>query len=117
MRPERRFERRNGNGRLRCRGRSKLKTDPSKINLSRGKNGLDNGVHFTRQRVRPHSPSGASMSFTVIADVTKAYPNTIQRALDAVQSFCSTSAVSSANITLVGRPDHVSVHHEFPPPS
>src|SRR5579863_2624629 len=57
------------------------------------------------------------MSFTVIADVTKAYPNTIQRALDAVQSFCSMNAVSSANITLVGRPDHVSVHHEFPPPS
>lgn len=57
------------------------------------------------------------MSFNVIADVTKAYPNTVQPALDAIQSFCSTNGIPAANITLVARPDHASVQDVFPPPS
>src|ERR1035438_7182897 len=51
MRPERRFEGRNGKGRIRCRGRP-LTTNqtPPDISLLRAKNGLDNGVHFKVNR-------------------------------------------------------------------
>src|ERR1700685_3972550 len=47
MRPERRFERRNDNGRLPRQGRPNSNSDPPKISLLPTKNGLDKGVHLT----------------------------------------------------------------------
>ena len=48
MRPERRFERRNGKGGCEAAAAPKhTDSDPSEVNLLRAKIGLDKGVHFT----------------------------------------------------------------------
>ena len=48
MRPERRFERRNGKGGCEVAAAPKhTDSDPSEVNLLRAKIGLDKGVHFT----------------------------------------------------------------------
>ena len=47
MRPERRFERRNGKGGCEAAAAPKhTDSDPSEVNLLRAKIGLDKGVHF-----------------------------------------------------------------------
>jgi hypothetical protein len=48
MRPERRFQCRNGYGRLLARSPETRNKTLSDVNLFKKKNGLDNGVHFNR---------------------------------------------------------------------
>ncbi len=50
MRPERRFERRNGRGGFDADAALNSNSDPSNISLLPAENGLDNGVHFTHYR-------------------------------------------------------------------
>ena len=57
------------------------------------------------------------MSETVIADVSKAFPNTLHQVVDAVRAYCSQNGVPLSNTTVVARPDQVSAQREFPPPS
>jgi len=61
MRPERRFERRNGRGGCDAATAPKhTDSDPSEVNLLPAKFGLDNGVHFTLkilETARRNSPS------------------------------------------------------------
>jgi len=57
------------------------------------------------------------MSEMVIADVSKAFPNTLPQTADAVREYCSANGIAPASITLVARPDQVSAQPQFPPPS
>src|SRR5450755_3175269 len=59
MRPERRFERRNGTGgRDVAAARTHTDPDPSEANLLRTNIGLDKGVHFTIRQKSPRSSAG-----------------------------------------------------------